>query len=309
MSETLYEISAYAKINLFLKILGKLPNGYHQLYTIMQEVDLADEITVAVDEEAEDTITVQDPEGKILSEDNLCHIAARKFLGYMGRKYEGTVFPKITITLEKNIPAQSGMGGGSSDAAAVLLVLQEHFGKPFTDEELNGLAVSIGADVPFFLYGGTCLCENVGEEITVLRSLAGGNIVLVKPSEGVSTAECFKMADRSVAGEDQIAPFRDITERLRSGSEECGLPEFVEFLGNCQDSSNDLQGPAEEMVPEISALLSELTANGARVARMTGSGSAVFGIFDDEEDQASAYDNIRRAHEKDGTEVYRLKTI
>ena len=310
MSDSVYEINAYAKINLFLKICGRLPNGYHKLYTIMQEVDLYDEITVAIDEGKDETITVKDPEGNILSANNLCYIAADKFYGYMGKKLKKTNFPAVTITLKKNIPAQSGMGGGSSDAAAVLLVMQQHFDSPFSDREMEELAVSIGADVPFFLYGGTCLCEMVGEDITVLRSLAGEDLVLVKPPEGVSTAECFKACDSEPTDDATIREYREFTARLEEGNEDqADMKDLIRFVLDREDCSNDLQKPAEEMVPVIYDLMEELNANGASLARMTGSGSAVFGLFEDAASADRAYGSMKKTHETDGVQVFRLKTI
>ena len=310
MSESIYEISAYAKINLFLKIRGTLPNGYHKLYTIMQEVDLCDEITLAIEESSKESILVKDPEGKILSEDNLCFIAARKFFGYLRKEDPSFGDQKVIITLEKHIPAQSGMGGGSSDAAAVLLILQEHFGNPFTEAKLTELAVSIGADVPFFLYGGTCLCEMVGEEITVLKSLKGGYIVLMKPGQGVSTAECFRKADSNPTDEAVIEEYKEFVRTLEEGSsEDVDLIKVSRFLESRADSSNDLQLPAEELVPEISHLLEELRSSGALSSMMTGSGSAVFGIYDNRDSAEKAYKALSSAHDKDDTEVYILNTI
>ncbi len=310
MSSSCYEINAYAKINLFLKICGKLPNGYHKLFTIMQEVDLKDNLTVTIDDSKDETITVTDPEGNILSENNLCYTAADKFYGYMGRKFKKTGFPAVTITLDKHIPVQSGMGGGSSDAAAVLLVMQKHFNDPFTDSEMVDLAVSIGADVPFFLYGGTCLCEMVGEKITLLDPLSGSDIVLLKPEEGVSTAECFAEADRYPSDDEMIRDYKEFTAALAADSaEKKEMKDLIAFLKNRADCSNDLQKPAEKMVPVISALISELEGQGAELARMTGSGSAVFGIFDDEETAENAASAIRESHADDGTVVLHLKTI
>ena len=310
MSESVYEISAYAKINLFLKILGQLPNGYHKLYTIMQETDLADGITVVIEDGGSGKITVTDPQGRVLPEDNLCYIAADKFLGYMARKDRRSNRPSISIVLDKHIPSQSGMGGGSSDAAAVLLVLQQHFNEPFDDGELTALATSIGADVPFFLYGGTCLCEGVGEDITVLREIEGADIVLAKPEQGVSTAECFRLADKSSPDEDVIAEYKEFARSLTEDADgKAGITELIGFLNSRKDCPNDLQRPAESLVPVISDLIGEMRREGAAYAGMTGSGSAVFGIFLDNKSAEAAKDSMSRAHEQDGTEVFYLRTI
>ena len=196
-----YEITANAKLNLFLRVRGILPNGYHSLYSVMQEIDLADSLTVNIYPERESGFDIRCIGRNDIDPDkNLCSKAKDRFFSYLRKKAGADPsiefkIPYIEMVLTKRIPSESGMGGGSSDAAAVLMVLQEHFGNPFTDEELNQLAVNVGADVPFFLYGGTCICESVGEDIRQLESLAGIPLLIVKPSEGVSTPECFHAID------------------------------------------------------------------------------------------------------------------
>ena len=195
-----YEITAYAKLNLFLRVRGILPNGYHSLYSIMQEIDIADNITINIDSKRKTGFDIKCiGRNDIDPEKNLCSKAKDRFLSSLRKKsaqdpsiegsdkWQRNEFPYIEIVLTKRIPSESGMGGCSSDAAAVLMVLQEHFGNPFTDEELNQLAVNVGADVPFFLYGGTCLCERVGEEIGVVEPLSDIPLLIVKPKEGVSS--------------------------------------------------------------------------------------------------------------------------
>ena len=204
-----YDITANAKVNIFLRICGKLPNGYHRLYTVMQEVDIADEVTVSIDDSREAGIAVIcDGLTGTDQKKNLCYKAADRFYANYHNKLveEGfrnkIRFPYTEISLKKTIPFQAGMGGGSSDAAAILLVLQEHFNDPFSEEELNRIAVNIGADVPFFLYGGTCLCEGVGEEITQLTGAARWPMLIVKPPVGVSTPRSFAQVDKT-----EIPPF------------------------------------------------------------------------------------------------------
>ena len=131
MSST-YSTKAYAKINLFLRICGKYPNGYHRLFTLMQEVSIADDITVTVDPEQEDEIVVANCMKGLSQEDDLCYKAACKYVDLIDAKGYG----RITINVTKNIPSQAGMGGGSSDAASVIKLLQKRFKYTLTKEEL-----------------------------------------------------------------------------------------------------------------------------------------------------------------------------
>ena len=295
-----YKTSASAKINLFLRVCGKLPNGYHRLYTVMQEIDYCDELIVSIGGEGPSEIVVEcEGRSDIVPKKNLCYKAADRFyaslhnkLAAEGRLDDQNGFPRTVIKLTKKIPSESGMGGGSSDAASVLIILQEHFGSPFTEEELGKLAVNVGADVPFFLYGGTCLCESVGEDITPIASLAGLPILIVKPSEGVSTPECFKAVDSAEisvfdgdAYEQYISALAEEQETL-SGKLEA-------FLSGGELLINDLQSPAIDAVPQIGEIIYALKEAGAPYAAMTGSGSAVFALFDSEEAAKKAQEAIK----------------
>ena len=280
-----YEISANAKINIFLKICGKLPNGYHKLFMVMQEVDIFDDVTVNIDPARPAEIQVicdgmdnSDPKK------NLCYKAADRFYARYHKKLvdEKTkhriVFPYTEIVLTKRIPSQAGMGGGSSDAAAVLMTLQEHYGNPFSDEEINEIAVNIGADVPFFLYGGTCLCEGVGEVVTQLEGLAKWPMLIVKPPQGVSTPRSFAEADKQeITGFDRESYSRMFEEFVRAGDDIDRAAELIEK--NRHLFVNDLQAPGIEEVPVIADIIEALDKEGSRLSMMTGSGSAVFGLF------------------------------
>lgn len=300
-----YKTSASAKINLFLRVCGRLPNGYHRLYTVMQEIDYCDELVVSIGGEGPSEIVVE-CEGRtdIVPKKNLCYKAADRFYASLHNKLaaEGSTdyqdgFPRTVIKLTKRIPSESGMGGGSSDAASVLIVLQEHFGSPFTEEELGKLAVNVGADVPFFLYGGTCLCESVGEDITPLASLSGLPVLIVKPAEGVSTPECFKAIDSAELQQIDNDAYTEYVSGLTK--EEDSLSDKLEaFLAGGDLLVNDLQAPAIEAVPQIGEVIEALKEAGAPYAAMTGSGSAVFALFDSEEkanEVAEAVKNDPRA--------------
>ena len=298
-----YDITANAKINLFLRICGKLPNGYHRLYTVMQEIDVADEVRVSIDDNKETGISVicdgfTDTDQK----KNLCYKAADRFYANYHNKlvedgYKNKIrFPYTEIALKKTIPFQAGMGGGSSDAAAILLVLQEHFGNPFSEEELNRIAVNIGADVPFFLYGGTCLCEGVGEEITQLEGAARWPVLIVKPPKGVSTPRSFAQVDKTDIPAFDTHDYEKMFTSLREAGDDADkvrgiLKEYKHIF------VNDLQAPGIEEVPVISDIITSLDDEGSMISLMTGSGSAVFGIFASEEEAKRASGVMSEAHQ------------
>ena len=306
-----YEITAYAKLNLFLRVRGILPNGYHSLYSIMQEIDISDSITINIDQDRESGFDIKCIGRNDIDPDkNLCSKAKDRFFSYLRKKaqtdpsYKIKV-PYIEIVLTKRIPSESGMGGGSSDAAAVLMVLQEHFGNPFTDEELNQLAVNVGADVPFFLYGGTCLCQSVGEEISQLEPLAGIPLLIVKPSKGVSTPECFHAIDSKPLPEFDEDRYSAYIENLNN-TDKTPLERFLEGKDLL---TNDLEMPSLEMIPEIGKAMDLLLETGAKFSRMTGSGSAVFAMYDSEEARDAAYKTIKESPAISGCDVFVSKTI
>ena len=313
-----YEITANAKLNLFLRVRGILPNGYHSLYSVMQEIDLADTLTVNIYPERKNGFDIKCiGRNDIDPEKNLCRKARDRFFSSLRKKastdpsfpnaklWKKGNFPNIEIVLTKVIPSESGMGGGSSDAAATLMVLQEHFGNPFTDEELNQLAVNVGADVPFFLYGGTCLCESVGEEIRQLESLSGIPLLIVKPLKGVSTPECFHAIDSKPLPEFDEKRYNEYMDVLGSADKE----PLDRFLEGKDLLTNDLEMPSVESVPEIAEAIGALLATGAEFSRMTGSGSAVFAMYRDEKKRDAAYEQIRNDPKFSKCDMFITKTI
>ena len=313
-----YEITANAKINLFLRVRGILPNGYHSLYSVMQEIDLADNLTINIFPECGNGFDIRCiGRNDIDPEKNLCNKARNRFFSSLRKKassdpsvpnarlWKNGRFPNIEIVLTKAIPSESGMGGGSSDAAATLMVLEEHFGNPFTEEELNQLAVNVGADVPFFLYGGTCLCEKVGEDITQLESLAGIPLLIVKPQRGCSTPECFRAVDsRPLPGFDEER-YAAYIENLNNTDKD----PLERFIDGAELLANDLEIPSEENVPEIRLIREALLDTGARFSRMTGSGSAVFAMYENEDQRDSACGKIRNDPRFSGFDVFVSKTV
>lgn len=288
-----YEITANAKINLFLRVKGTLPNGYHSLYTVMQEIACADQITVNIDDTRKGFKINCIGRSDIDPKKNLCRKACDRFYSNMKKIREGFVPPYTEIELIKNIPSESGMGGGSSDAAAILLVLQEHFGNPFEEEQLLKIAVNVGADVPFFLYGGTALCEKVGEDVTPIGNLAGLGVLIAKPDAGVSTPECFALIDKEPAKLFDGDAYAEYIESLKTPSKDAS--EILSKITAGGDLLvNDLESPATKLIPEISDIRTSLEKLGSPYCRMTGSGSAVFALFENLEDAALAKERAKK---------------
>ena len=273
-------LSAPAKINLTLGITGLREDGYHLLESIMQSLSLADTLSL-------ETI----PCGILLScnkshiptnEKNLCYKAARAYLD--AAKLSGGV----KIHLIKCIPDGAGMGGGSSDAATVLKAMQVLYPAPV---DLHEIAASIGADVPFFLKGGSCLCSGIGEilEPISLPQKKALSCVVTKPAQGLSTPEVYKLYDKSGAAF-SLPLSRSSREKLERGD----MQTLFSLL------NNDLELPAISLLPEIAARKEMLLRLGADAAMMTGSGSAVFGLFQNKERAA----NCDKAMREQGLESY-----
>ena len=286
MSST-YSTKAYAKINLFLRLCGKYPNGYHRLFTLMQEVSVADDITVTIDPDEEDEIVVANCMEGLRQEDDLCYKAAVKYLGLIDARDYG----KITIEVKKNIPSQAGMGGGSSDAASVIKLLQKRFKSPLTREELTKLGKDLGADVPFFFYGKSAFCEGIGEKVTPCKGLSGLPMLIVKPKEGVSTPVCFKMCDENPPVFDEMQYKQDIKDILDKDFDPAKRVEKATDI-----LTNDMQGPACEILPVIGEIIRDLQETSPVYVAMSGSGSAVFSVYETKAQRDEASKNIKGDH-------------
>jgi 4-diphosphocytidyl-2-C-methyl-D-erythritol kinase len=250
---------AHAKVNLDLRVLGTRPDGYHELRTVFQSIELHDTVTCS-SHRGSFTLRCRTP-GIPLDERNLIWQAANALWTSIGRPGE----PHDTqVVLQKTIPVAAGLGGGSADAAAALTTLARLWGgAPLS--LLREVAAGIGADVPFFLSGGTALGLGRGEEIYPLVDLPRHWVVIVRPPYGVSTAEAYAWYD-----EDRAAGLRDPRELQI-------LP--VPWPTRAAQMVNDLEPPVVRRHPEIGAFRAALREAGALAASMTGSGSAVFGLF------------------------------
>ena len=253
-------IKAMAKVNLGLDVLRRLENGYHEVKMVMQTVDLYDELTVVKEETKEITITSNAGELP-LNEDNLIYKAAKLLFQKAGNEYG------VSIHLNKNIPIAAGMAGGSTDAAATLLALNALFGFGYSKEELAEIGVKIGADVPYCIYGGTCLSEGIGEILTQLPDAPDCYIVIAKPPIGVSTKYVYENLHIETV---QEHPDMDgMVEAIQKGS----LKDVTDKMGNV------LETVTVKRYPEIAKMKQCLLDNGAENALMSGSGPTVFGIF------------------------------
>ena len=275
-----YQTKADAKINLFLRCCGKYPNGYHRLYMLMQQIDLGDDITVELDDGRGFDIEIESGVG-IPREKDLGYKADKAFYDALELKLgeeASKSFPYTFIKQVKDVPSQAGLGGGSSDAASVLKVLQEHFNNPLTEQELLSISAKLGADVPFFLYGGTCICEGVGEIVTKLPSVTGMPLILVKPDVGVGTKECYELSDESNVSFDE----EGYKELMSSFFEDEGRSPAERIAAAAASLTNDLQDPAIKIAPVIRDLIGAIERTGPLYCAMTGSGSCVFGIYENE---------------------------
>ena len=250
---------AHAKVNLDLRVLGLRPDGYHELRTVFQTIELHDTLTIDA-RPGPFALECATP-GVPLDASNLVWKAAARLWTALGR---GDTPVDARVVLEKAIPMQAGLGGGSADAAAALLGLGRLWGGA-TAALLREIAAELGADVAFFLAGGTALGLGRGEEIYPLVDLPPYAVVVVQPPFGVSTLEAYRWYD-----EDHAAGLKDPRELQL-------LP--VPWPTRAAQMVNDLEPPVVRRHPEIATLRTILRDAGAVAATMTGSGSAVFGLF------------------------------
>ena len=267
---------AFAKINLSLRITRTRPDGFHELQTVLQAIDLADTLTVST-RSGPFRIVCRTP-GVPVDRRNLVWRAAEALWRAAGRQGE----PRdAAIAIRKRIPRQGGLGGGSSDAAAALLALRRAWHLPIEDEQLHVIGRGLGADVPFFLVGGTALGLGRGDELYPLADLPRWWVVLAFPSFGVSTPDAYAWFD---AGQSSDRSPGAAHQHLDGA-----------WLGRATPLINDLEAPVVERHPEIGRLREALKERGAVMAAMSGSGSTVFGVFRSAAAAAAARRWLRRS--------------
>ncbi len=269
---------AYAKLNISLDVSSRRPDGYHDMVMVMQTISLHDAIELSFNNG-----------GKVRAKTNLPFIpgdernlavkAALKFLEATGHEGQG-----ISIQIEKSVPVGAGMGGGSSDAAAVLRAMNRLYGSPLSREQLEELACSVSSDVAFCVAGGTALATGRGEKLQPLPSLPDCLFVVCKPEFSISTPELFKKLD-------QVA--------LRRHPDTAGLVSAIEqgdLSQMCRRMYNVFEDVDDRRLRTVSEIKSLLLDHGALGAVMTGTGSAVFGVFPKDSETGEVCSLLRREY-------------
>lgn len=285
-------VKGYAKINLGLDVIGKLENGYHLLRSVMQQIDLYDTVELSrlseavviknalpaavTDNGMRITLTSNSDEVP-LDQNNLAYKAAKLLMEHDG------IGEGVHIHIIKRIPVAAGLAGGSTDAAAVFMGMNELFGLGHSKDELQELGVKLGADVPFCIMGGTALAEGIGEKLTPIKTMPTMYLVIAKPSIGVSTKYVYE----NLRLEQVTHPD---TEKILAAMQHKDLAEMTELLGNV------LESVTIEKYPLIRELKDAMLETGAVGSLMSGSGPTVFGIFDTMEKAAEAEKRMRRKY-------------
>ncbi len=279
-------VQAPAKINLFLDITGKRSDGYHIVNMVMQAVSLYDEITVTVDD-GDGRIRIICLDSRIpCDESNTAYKAVQQFFAYAEMPLQD-----VTVRIKKKIPSQAGMAGGSTDAAAVLVALNEMLDTGFSQNELAEIAENIGADVPFCIYGGTMTANGIGTILTPLPDMPECYMVVVKPETAISTKEAYEKSDS--IGYDRCMSMEPMVDAICNGD----IHEIGKTL------YNKFEEVAE--VPELDEIKACMKKCGAEGSVMTGSGSAVFGIFTDK----SCADDCTNELEKNFENVWIVEPV
>ena len=276
--------TANAKINLYLDVLSKREDGFHDIRTVMHSVSFGDTVTVTATPSDTTTVTMSVEGNRFLPTDSR-NLAARAAYLFLERS---SITASINIELVKRIPVAAGLAGGSSDAAAVLRALNKLYSRFFTVSALNDIAAELGSDVVYCLYGRCALCEGRGEIMTRLNVKVPGYVVIAIGNEHMSTPTAYKALDTI---------YSDFDGTRQTGGDEC----FARLMPALRENTIDPAGlfnVFEEAIlplcPTASAIRARLVELGARAAMMSGSGPSVFGIFDTFQDAVSACMELRK---------------
>lgn len=280
------KIKAYGKINIALEVVGKREDGYHLLRMIMQNIDLYD--LIEINEKRSNDITIECNKPYVPKDDrNLAYKAAKLFMD----TYK--INRGIHINIIKNIPVAAGLAGGSTNAAAVLKALNEMFDVGASEQDLMELGVKLGADIPYCIKGGTCLCEGIGEKISELKSFKDKILVLVKPPFGVSTKDVYGAIDINKIFKKVLV--NELIEAI----------EKDDLLFVAQNMKNHLENVTLRRHPLIIKIKEDMIKMGSIGSMMSGSGPTVFGFFDDMLKAQSCYERMK----KQFNDVFITRTI
>jgi 4-diphosphocytidyl-2-C-methyl-D-erythritol kinase len=288
VSDTAFTLPSFAKINWVLRVLGRRPDGFHELRTIFQTITLHDKLSFSARNDNKLELTCDSPDIP-LDESNLILRAAIALRTQYG------IQKGASIHLEKVIPVEGGLGGGSSNAAIALLGLSYLWGIKTNKRELTLTGASLGADVPFFLTGGTALGTGLGADVKPIDEVWARHLLIVKPESKVSTADAYKALN---------APALTKADSDTILSISCADAQFTDFHPDALH--NDFEPVVFHLKPEIERAKITLLRAGARLALLAGSGSSVFGVFENEEAQVGAIDALR---EERGWRVFRCATL
>lgn len=276
------KVLAPAKINLSLDIVGKRPDGYHDVAMVMQTVSLYDTITVTdevADNIEQDVLVTCNVEGIPTDDRNIVSKATKEFFKYCDIEPK-----KIAIDIEKKIPHEAGLAGGSTDAAAVILALNRIFDVKLTNEQMCEIGARIGADVPFCIVGGTKIATGTGTTMEKVAALTKCCILICKPDISVSTAQAYAKSDSKPSKGFLVTD--EVVKMLFKRN----------LRGVCQCLYNEFEAVME--LPEISHIKKFMVKNKALGACMSGSGSAVFGIFLDEKKALKCKEALSKDYDK-----------
>lgn len=272
-------VRAHAKLNLSLDIVGKRDDDYHLLESVMQSVSLCDNVVVKLGTE-EGEITVSSGSNRIADDHtNTAYRAAKVFF-----EQTGLSNPGVSIRIKKAIPVGAGMAGGSADAAAVIVALDNMLNTRLTDDRLHDIGELVGADVPFCITGGTMLARGTGNILSPLPDLPECTILVCKPELSVSTAAAYRAVD-----EHGLSTPSDCSEDICEAICGSDIHSVAAQLHNIFEQVLD--------IPEVTDIREQMLRAGALGARMTGSGSAVFGIFDDADKAEDCAAELRKTYD------------
>jgi len=271
-----------AKINLFLYVTGRRGDGYHELFSLMAPLTLADRLEVV---RSGNGIRAVCSHPDVPEDDtNLVCRAAALFRSAMIDKKGDPVFDHLTIHIEKKIPVCGGLGGGSSNAACVLMALNEYSETPFSTDELMRLGLALGADVPFFIFGAPAFASGVGEKLVPCRQMLHLSVIIVNPGVSASTVDVFRKLEFGLTFTPSyiISPSSNV------------LP-FGKELDGREILHNDLEGPACSLYPEIATAKKEMALLLGRNVYMSGSGSSLFALYSDHDMAERDYEQLLQA--------------
>ena len=283
------KLISYGKINLFLNIVGKRKDNYHNIETLIQRVDLMDELELHVDKTykgIEVNITCNKPYVP-LDNKNLCYKACNWFM----EKYN--LQGRVNIHINKNIPISAGLGGGTSNGAEIIKALNNIYDLNISISKLSQDSVVLGADFPYCITGGTVLCEGIGEKLTNVKSFSNNVIVIVKPDFGFDTKSVYENFN---------------IENIKYNANKNNMIDCLnkeDFYGVCNNICNVLELSSVQGMDTIKYIKSELIKLGAINSSMSGSGSSVYGIFNNLYVAQKSYDYLKKYY----NEVYITRTI